>query len=114
MRSNRPIDHPLTRDQLKEFKRMHIRELEKALTAMARDMGNIGFCYGAEDATMAMLMALRDEFGFGNERTDRLIQRFACNLEAIHEGEITAKQIHEQMEKEGLECLKYVQLMKRW
>lgn len=66
-------------------------------------------CYddGVRDSFMTMLLKLHDEFGFDNEKVERLLQACEVWMQACIKGEdnINANGIKEQLISEGITCL---------
>lgn len=63
---------------------------------------------GVRDAFMSLLLKLHDEFGFGNERIERLLKASEVWMQACISGEedIDHDKIKEQLIAEGVVCLK--------
>lgn len=62
---------------------------------------------GVRDAFMSILLKLRDEFGFGNDRIQRLLKASETWMQACISGEddIDAEGIKQQLIAEGITCL---------
>lgn len=63
---------------------------------------------GVRDSYMSLLLKLRDEFGFGNDRIMRLLKACEPWMQACISGEedIDSDGIKEQLISEGITCLK--------
>lgn len=62
---------------------------------------------GMRDSFMSLLLKLHDEFGFGNQRIERLLELSDTWLQGIHEpgNGIDAEAIRQQLVNEGIACL---------
>lgn len=67
---------------------------------------------GVRDSYMSLLLKLRDEFGFGNDRIMRLLKACEPWMQACISGEedIDSDGIKEQLISEGITCLKNTDL----
>ena len=60
---------------------------------------------GVRDGSLTILLALRDRFGFGNERIKRVLEHCTIYMQGIHNHEIDANEICETLKKEGIKFL---------
>ena len=60
---------------------------------------------GVRDSTLTILLALRDRFGFGDERIKRVLEHCTIYMQGIHKHEITADEISEQLKIENIKSL---------
>lgn len=67
---------------------------------------------GVRDSFLSLLLKLRDEFGFGNDRIQRLLTSCEPWMQACISGEedIDSEKIKEQLINEGIVCLKNMDL----
>ena len=63
---------------------------------------------GVRDAFLSLLLKLRDEFGFGNDRIQRLLKATETWMQACISGEdeVNSDGIKQQLIEEGIVCLK--------
>ena len=60
---------------------------------------------GVRDGSLTILLALRDRFGFGNERIKRVLEHCTIYMQGIHNHEINADEICETLKQEGIKML---------
>ena len=62
---------------------------------------------GVRDAFLTLLLKLRDEYGFGNDRIQRLLKATETWMQACISGEdeIDSNGIKQQLIEEGITCL---------
>lgn len=93
----------MNRTQRREMQNMSKKQLLEKLP------GYYCQCYdeGVRDSFMAILLKLHDEFGFGNERTLRLLKACEPWMVGLIQGDgIDHDQIKETLISEGVVCLR--------
>lgn len=90
-----------------ERRQLHKKSKEKIIEEMPRYYME-SYNDGVRDAFMSILLKLRDEFGFGNDRIQRLLKATETWMQACISGEddIDADGIKQQLIAEGITCLK--------
>ena len=96
------------RNKLNRTERRHIQnlkkdDLQKWLDEYAVTMYNDG----VRDAFMSLLLKLHDEFGFGNDRINRLLHACEMSMQMCMSGEddVNHDGIKQQLIDEGITCL---------
>ena len=69
----------LTRETKRKIKNFNSTQLEEWINAFGQEMYNMG----ANDASVSVILALHDEFGFGQDRINRAINRQQNTMQAI-------------------------------
>ena len=92
----------------REAKRKYQKKTKKQLLEHMPLHYSEAYNDGARDAFMSLLLKLHDEFGFGNERTLRLLKACETWMQACISGEedIDSDGIKAQLIAEGIVCLK--------
>jgi len=96
------------RKKLNRTERRYIQNLNKDKLQVWLDEYAVAmYNDGVRDAFMSLLLKLRDEFGFGNERIERLLKACEPWMDACMSGkeDIDNKAIKEQLIAEGIVCL---------
>lgn len=90
-----------------ERRKLHKMSKEKIIEEMPRYYME-SYNDWVRDAFMSILLKLRDEFGFGNDRIQRLLKATETWMQACISGEddIDAEGIKQQLIAEGITCLK--------
>ena len=100
----------INRETLRNIKKLSNDKFVIWLTAYARENYQDGFDEGVESNTMAICRYLHDEFGWGNTRFKRLIEKAKEDVKAIQEKYVTKQEIRDGLAAEGCKCLKELQL----
>ena len=100
----------MNREQHRNLIKMSKEKFELWLTMFARENYQDGFDEGVESNTMAICRYLHDEFGWGNTRFKRLIEKAKEDVKAIQEKYVTKQEIRDGLADEGCTCLKELQL----
>ena len=98
---------------LNRAQRRYIKGLNKdQLISWLAQYGQEMYNDGVKDAFMSLLLKLHDDFGFGNDRIQRLLKASEPWMQACIKGEdnINAAGIKEQLISEGIACLKETDL----
>ncbi len=92
----------------RELKRKYMNMSKKQLLEHMPLHYNEAYNDGVRDSFMSLLLKLHDEFGFGNERIERLLKASEVWMQACISGEedIDHDKIKEQLIQEGVVCLK--------
>ncbi len=92
----------------RESKRKYLAMNKKQLLEHMPLHYNEAYNDGVRDSFMSLLLKLHDEFGFGNERIERLLKASEVWMQACISGEedIDHDKIKEQLIAEGVVCLK--------
>ena len=89
----------ISRDVYRTLKKKSREELQEWLTAYCA----AAYMDGIRDATAADMLSLRDEFGFSTKRLSRFIARRDNTISAINQKFITADEIIQGLQEEGVE-----------
>ena len=92
----------------RQMKRQYENMSKKQLLAHMPLHYQCAYNDGVRDSFMSLLLKLRDEFGFGNDRIMRLLKSCEPWMQACISGEedIDSDGIKEQLISEGITCLK--------
>ena len=93
----------INRDTRRKIKSMNAAQLNAWIETYGQEM----YRDGMRDSFMSLLLKLHDEFGFGNQRIERLLELSDTWLQGIHEqdNDIDAEAIRNQLISEGITCL---------
>ena len=96
----------------RELKRKYLAMNKKQLLEHMPLHYNEAYNDGVRDSFMSLLLKLHDEFGFGNERIERLLKASEVWMQACISGEedIDHDKIKEQLIQEGITCLESTDL----
>ena len=96
----------------RESKRKYMNMSKKQLLEHMPLHYNEAYNDGVRDSFMSLLLKLHDEFGFGNERIERLLKASEVWMQACISGEedIDHDKIKEQLIAEGITCLESTDL----
>ena len=96
----------------REMKRQYENMSKKQLLAHMPLHYQCAYNDGVRDAFMSLLLKLHDEFGFGNDRIQRLLKACEPWMQACISGEedIDHEGIKEQLLAEGILCLRETDL----
>jgi len=101
---------PINRETLRGIKKLDNEKFLAWLTVYARENYEDGFGDGVESNTMAIMRYLHDDFGWGNVRTQRLIESAKRDVHAMREGYVTPADVKNGLAEEGVTCLKQLQM----
>ena len=89
----------------REQKRRIINAKKKNLLPEIERLYVDSYNEGVRDGSLTILLALRDRFGFGNERIKRVLEHCTIYMQGIHNHEITADEISKQLKLENINVL---------
>lgn len=95
----------LNREMLKKIKGLPVDRLRKALIERDRGMYERGFMVGVDECSISILSILHDEFGWGNTRIQRLLERAADRMAAAKIEGVNCKDLKDTMVEEGVSAL---------
>lgn len=88
----------LTRETKRKIKNFNSVQLEEWINSFGQEMYNMG----ANDASVSVILALHDEFAFGQARINRAIKRQQNTMQAISKKLISTADIVSGLQEEKI------------
>lgn len=109
-RAERRAADKAAKTELKKLQGLPVDRFAGWLGQYAKASYQDGFEDGIESNTMAIMRYLHDDFGWGNVRTQRLIESAKRDVQAMREGYVTPADVKNGLAAEGVTCLKQLQM----
>ncbi len=95
-------DEIISQTKYKQMRRMSRIEFNE----FARRLSKRGLERGIKLASIALFYALRKQYGFGNQRIERVFDMQASLLYDMWNGKIRVETLQKELVKDGIDCLK--------
>ena len=96
----------LDRSVFKRIKHMNREEMNQVFENVTTKAVQRGYERGIREASICLFYALNKEYGFGNQRIEKVFTGQTTLLGIIHEGKETVARLQETLVKKGVTCLK--------